>query len=214
MIAEPMTTLTDYLLALLAAWLGVRLLRPWAAARPRARTLLAASFATIALAAVVGGTSHGFRPFLGDGANAALWKVTVLSVGATACLFVAASAYASLSTRPRRILLGIVIAQLIVYTTWMMRHDEFFWVIVNYVPQMVVVLVLQCVQIRRGAPGAGWLVAGLLVTLGSAAIQASGFTLHRHFNHNDLYHVVQMAGMMLLFRGGRSIRDHPVADTS
>ncbi len=208
MIAEPVTTLTDYLLAMLAAWLGARLLRQTAVPRSRSRTLLAGSFWSIALAALAGGTSHGFAPYLGDGARTALWKLTVLAVGATAFLFVVASAYASLRARPRRILLAIVTAQLVVYTGWMMRHDDFIWVIVNYVPQMVGVLVLQSVQMARRAPGAGWLVAGLLLTLGGAAIQASGLAVHRYFNHNDLYHVVQMAGMVLLFRGGRSMRDH------
>jgi hypothetical protein len=206
MIAEPMTTLTDYMLAALAAWLVVRLLRGSTASR--ARTLLAASFLSIGIAALVGGTLHGFLPYLGDATGTLLWKLTVLAIGASAFLFVAASAYASLRATPRRILLAIGMVQLAAYAAWMVRHDDFVWVIVNYVPQMVVVLALQSVRMWRGAAGAGWLISGLLLTLTGAAIQASGFALHRHFNHNDLYHVVQMAGLVLLYRGGQVIRDH------
>ena len=29
--------------------------------------------------------------------------------------------------------------------------------------------------------------------------------LHRHFNHNDLFHIVQMIGMYLMFEGGQEI---------
>lgn len=41
----------------------------------------------------------------------------------------------------------------------------------------------------------------------AASVQASGFALHRHFNHNDLYHVIQIAAMVLLFVGARQLRD-------
>ncbi len=205
MIVDPMTTLTDYLLAVLAVWLGKRLLKQSSASR--ARTLFAVSFWSIGLAAFAGGTSHGFGAYLGVGAHSFLWKLTVLAIGATVFLFLAASAHASLRARPRRILLVMAIVQLIVYAAWMLRHDDFIWVIANYVPQIAAVLALQLVQMYRGVAGAGWLVAGLLVTLAAAAIQASGVALHRHFNHNDLYHVVQMAGMVLLYRGSWPIRD-------
>ena len=206
MFAEPMTMLTDYLLAVLAVWLGARLWRH--SAEIRARTLLAASFCSIGFAALVGGTLHGFRPVLGDQAYALLWKFSVLAIGVTAFLFLASSAYASLRAGPRRGLLTMAIILLVVYVAWMVQHDEFIWVIVNYVPQVIVVLGLQVVQVYRGVAGAGWLVGGLLVTLAAAMIQVSGFAPHRHFNHNDLYHVVQMAGIVLLFRGGWLIGDY------
>ncbi len=206
MILDPVTTLTDYLLAVLAAWLGARLLKR--SSGSRARTLFATSFWSIGLAAFAGGTWHGFGSYLGDGASIFLWKITVLAIGATVFLFLAASAYASLRARARRILLMMAIVQLVAYAAWMVRHDAFIWVIANYLPQIAAVMVLQLVQMYRGAAGAGWLVVGLLVTLAAAAIQASGVALHRHFNHNDLYHVVQMAGMVLLYRGALLIRDY------
>jgi hypothetical protein len=31
--------------------------------------------------------------------------------------------------------------------------------------------------------------------------------LHRHFNHNDLYHVIQVAAMLLFYRGARRLTD-------
>jgi hypothetical protein len=33
-------------------------------------------------------------------------------------------------------------------------------------------------------------------------VQMSGFALHRHFNHNDLYHVIQIVALWLLHLGG------------
>ena len=55
--------------------------------------------------------------------------------------------------------------------------------------------------------GAGWVAAGVAVSFAGAVVQQSGFSLHRHFNHNDIFHLIQMAGLYLLYRGGVLLRD-------
>jgi len=45
---------------------------------------------------------------------------------------------------------------------------------------------------------------GLSVIAG--LVQASGFTLHQHFNHNDLYHLIQIAGVVLLYHGAKRLQ--------
>jgi uncharacterized protein DUF6962 len=52
-----------------------------------------------------------------------------------------------------------------------------------------------------------WLIAGILTTLGGFAIQLSGFRSHQDFNHNDAYHLIQIAGLYLFFRGARLLED-------
>ena len=47
----------------------------------------------------------------------------------------------------------------------------------------------------------GWMLAGVAVSVMGALVQASGFALHAHFNHNDLYHVIQIGAMFLFYRG-------------
>jgi hypothetical protein len=39
------------------------------------------------------------------------------------------------------------------------------------------------------------------------AIQMSGFGLHRDFNHNDIFHVIQIVAMFLFFKGARDLQD-------
>lgn len=51
-------------------------------------------------------------------------------------------------------------------------------------------------------PCAGWLLAGYGVSIMAAFIQMSGLRFFEHFNHNDLYHLVQLIAMTLLFRAG------------
>ena len=49
-----------------------------------------------------------------------------------------------------------------------------------------------------------WILHPAMMDLatGFAMDLIEAFALHEHFNHNDLYHVVQMAGTYLLYRTG------------
>jgi hypothetical protein len=50
-------------------------------------------------------------------------------------------------------------------------------------------------------------VSGILVSFVASLIQQSGFALHQHFNHNDIFHVIQLLALWLLYRGGRLLDD-------
>ena len=52
---------------------------------------------------------------------------------------------------------------------------------------------------------AALVVASQLVAILGAAIQALELAPHPAFNHNDLFHVVQMGAILLLVRGAREV---------
>jgi hypothetical protein len=45
-------------------------------------------------------------------------------------------------------------------------------------------------------------MAGIGVSLAGALLQRAGLSLHRHFNHNDLFHVLQTIGIYFYYRAG------------
>ncbi len=53
-----------------------------------------------------------------------------------------------------------------------------------------------------------WLIVGLVASLVGLVIELCGLDLHQNFNHNDLYHVVQMVALYLFYRGARLLKDH------
>jgi len=70
---------------------------------------------------------------------------------------------------------------------------------------MATVLILHAFRHRE--PGSRPILAGVAVSALAAGVQASGLSLHANFNHNDLYHVVQIAATVLFYRGASTIRD-------
>lgn len=205
-LAEPMTMLTDYVLAGVTGWLGWRL---WRGRQGQAsRSCWALAFAALTLAALLGGTHHGFAPYLGEGVLYLLWKATVLAVGVASFAMLAGSSLAMTNGRVRRVLLALALAKLALYTGWMLFHDRFIYVIVDTGATMLGVAALHAgPALRRGDRASRDVLGAVGVSVLAAGVQASGFGLHRHFNHNDLYHVIQIVAMLLFYRGAAALRD-------
>lgn len=206
-VTEPMTLITDYALAALSVVLGLYLLR--AELRERISVQLwAACFLVTAFGGISGGTYHGLGSLLGDGTKALLWKVTMCSIGLASFFMLAGTVVASISRPWRRWLLAAILLKLVLYTSWALRDDSFRSAIYDYGSAMVGVLLLQGLAIYRGEiERAGWLIAGVIVSFAAAGVQQSGLTLHQHFNYNDLYHLIQMGALYLLYRGARVLKD-------
>jgi hypothetical protein len=184
---EPATVLTDYALGAVAAWVSFQLFRH----PQRSRRYWALAFAALAAGAFLGGTWHGFvRSDL-------LWKATVLSVGVASFGMVAGSA---LAVAHGRLLLILAVIKLAAYTAWMLLHDEFIYVVLDTGVALLVVAALHLWKWN------GPILAGVALSAVAGLVQASGFKLHEHFNHNDLYHVIQTVAVLLLYRGAKRLQ--------
>ena len=135
-IQEPMTLATDYALAALGVWFGVDLLRR----RGKATRLWAYGFFALAAGAFFGGTAHGFVDWLGPDGHALVWKVTTFSIGFASFFLLAATAAGVLPCKLSRALMLVAAAKLAIYIAWMSVHDEFRYVIYDYGPSMLGVL--------------------------------------------------------------------------
>lgn len=206
MISEPVTTLTDYALAGVCWWFGVRLLL--SREGNFSRLSWAVAFLALASAAFLGGTHHGFAPLMGEIAAALLWKLTVLAIGIFGFGMVAGSACATVRGALRAALLTATGIQLAVYTAWMLGHDEYRYVVFDTAAAMLTLVALHTyAAIGRGDRASYWILGGVALSTVAAAAQFFHLAFHEYFNHNDLYHVIQIAAMTLFYRGGKLLRD-------
>ena len=205
-VAEPMTMLTDYALAGVTGWLAWLLFR--GREGYRARAFWALAFATLALAAALGGTWHGFSPAFAEFAVILVWKVTVFAVGIGSFGMLAGSAIAVTTGGVRKSLVAISVVKLAIYSGWMVWHSEYIYVIADTSTALVLVAALHLWSLSHDRYHASrWILGGVAVSVLAAGVQASGFAFHRHFNHNDLYHVIQIVAMILFYMGAKQLRD-------
>src|SRR5688572_16899499 len=85
-----------------------------------------------------------------------------------------------------------------IWTT--MISSDFLWVIIDY---GIALLIVAVVQLTRRGPSTPWVIGSIAVSVIGALVQMSGLRLHEHFNHNDLYHVIQFVALWLLYRAGK-----------
>jgi glucan phosphoethanolaminetransferase (alkaline phosphatase superfamily) len=87
----------------------------------------------------------------------------------------------------------------------MAAHDEFIYIIAFYGFLMLATLVVCIVRYRIAPRACSLIISGIAIAAIAAAVQASHVHLFTHFNHNDLYHVIQMVSLYVIYRGAREI---------
>ena len=201
-ISEPTTLFTDYALAVLTLLWGIRLFRTGQQSKQTSTLLWGLGFLATASASLWGGTFHGFRPHLGEALAVVLWKMSVYSVGFASFFMLSAIVLICVKHSWLPWALGVVALKFLVFAIWMMSHSEFRFVVYDYASAMMVILLLQIhAGMSRRAKSAVWIVGGVLIGLAGGVIQMKNFYLHEYFNHNDLFHVLQMAAFYLFYRG-------------
>jgi len=208
-ITEPMTTATDYMITVAAFWFAAQLLVPQTNRAQLSRCSWGVAFVFLGLGAFFGGTNHGFATHLDQSWLNLLWIGALYSVGLAMFFVLVGTISGSVANRTLRLFFyaySVVVCS--AYAWWLINHDDFVYAVVNNLFTFIIICVIQVsALVRHQAESAKWILSGVAVSVLSAAIQRSGYDLHVHFNHNDLYHIVQIAGLYLFYRGASVLQD-------
>jgi hypothetical protein len=192
-----MTAFTDFLLCLLSLTFGIRL----RGGTSRARSLWSLAFLASSLGSLTGGLYHAFQPTLLPISLTILWKITALAIGTAGLLLFSGTTQAFVPQRTAPILTLAANALFVTYLAWMATHDEFIYIIAFYGFLMLATLVICIVRYRIAPRACALIISGIAIAAIAAAVQASHIRLFAHFNHNDLYHVIQMVSLYVMYRG-------------
>lgn len=99
-LTEPVTAVTDGLLAMASASFGLFLFRSRGSSQ--AKLLWASGFLTAAVAAMLGGAFHGLAAYLEPATRDTMWNLTIALIGVTMGFMVAAGLSSRLNRHARR----------------------------------------------------------------------------------------------------------------
>jgi hypothetical protein len=207
MMSEPDVTLTDYGLAIECAVLALLLLRQGNFHGPL-RIWFALFFASVGLAALAGGTVHGFFPGEETLGHAILWPTVLIAIGFTALAGWAIGARLLFAPRPACLIWVIAAIGFVGYCMVVVFISRTFTVaVMTYVPALLfLATAFTAVYARSRAPELLFGVGGLVLTLVAAGLQQLKIGLHPvYFNHNALYHLIQALALLMIFKGARWI---------
>ncbi|MBW4467940.1 MAG: hypothetical protein KME07_21145 [Pegethrix bostrychoides GSE-TBD4-15B] len=197
--SEPITTLTDYALAGVACIFAGFLLRIGWLKRQVSVGCWGMAFGFVALAAALGGTCHGFSAQLGA-LGYDLWRAMIYSLSWASLMLLSGSVIGS-SVRPYR---NWLLLAALIKTLWLWGSSPHFEAAaLDYMISLGIALLLQA---WRPAAASPWLASGIL-TSGLALILLHGQPSVGGLTGADLYHLVQLIGLGLLYQGAKRLRD-------
>lgn len=197
--SESAVALTDYLLLAECVGFAAYLRR---SKRSLERSLWLAFFSSTGVAALTGGTYHGFFPGQSVGVGGALWLATLLAIGVTGFAELGLAARLRFSAKAARACMAAGGALLAVYVAVVVFGSRPFIVaIVYYAPAGLFWLTMLILEHRERSDRASLLgAAGVAASFLAAAVQMFRASIASlGLDHNSLYHLIQAAGLALLF---------------
>ncbi|MCE7939675.1 MAG: hypothetical protein DYG90_14065, partial [Chloroflexi bacterium CFX6] len=133
---------------------------------------------------------------------------SLAAIGAAGAGMLAAVLRATVPAPAQGWLIALTAAKLMVYLVRLARRPVFRTAIVDYGTAMLAVALLQAWSAWRGdAPAAPWILGAVGLSLAGSAVQQARLGLGPRFNHNDVYHVIQMVALYVFYRGGALLVD-------
>lgn len=201
MLMEPDVALTDYGLAIECMVLA-GLIYAYGAQGNALRFRFIAFFIALGVAALIGGTFHGFFGNQSPLGLTVLWPATLVAIGMAALALWSIGATLIFSERVANWVLWGALFAFGVYVLLILFSSRAFWIaIINYIPAAIFLFVALLVMYSRN--GMRYLlvgVGGIVLTFIAATVQYTGISIHpRYFNHNALYHLIQAVALFLIY---------------
>jgi hypothetical protein len=167
----------------------------------------ASAFGGLGAAGALGAAAHGLR--LSQRAHATLWRALYLTLGLTVALFAAAATGDGWGERAGRRALPLLLLSALGFYGASQHLARGFLVFVIYEAIALLYALAVYTSLARGGrlAGAQLTAAGILISIIAAAVQASRMRtslIGMPFDHNGLFHLVQIAGLPVLAAGVRA----------
>lgn len=203
---EQTTAVTDALLFAIALLFAVMVS---AASRDSDRTkgrIWTAILGLLAVAGILGAIAHGFK--MSPRTNELIWMPLNLVLGLTVALFVIGAVYDLRGFSVPRALIPIMLAVGFFFFGVTVAVPGSFLVFVLYeaAAMLFALAVYILLSVRGTLPGAQLMAVGVFISIVAAAVQASGaitFTWIWEFDHNGVFHLIQVFGLVFILIGLR-----------
>ncbi len=167
-------------------------------------TLWIWNFGLLALASILGTIAHGIK--MSEASHTLLWYPIYLSLGLLVALFSVAVVYDLWGEAiARRILPVMIVIGIGFFGFTLVWPDNFLiFIIYEAVGMLFALAGYTWVTYRGHLKGAWFMAVGILVTIIAAGVQVSNictFTFIWSFDHNGVYHLIQMVGIVFLVAG-------------
>jgi len=204
---EQTTALTDFILGLIVVGVFLSLYRLRSHANMPKVDIWLYAFGFLGLASFIGAPAHGLA--MSPGLNFWLWQLIYLALGLVIAMFVTATVFDLWGENAyRRVLWPMVAVAIVFYLITVLISDSFLTFVAYEAVAMLFALAgYVYLAARHKLKGAWWMVAGILLTILAAVVQASGakgVVIFAGLDNNGVFHLIQWFGVLTLWLGLRT----------
>jgi hypothetical protein len=201
---EQTTAATDVVLSILAFIVALKVYKAGNDVDSRKTRIWVWAFGLLTFASATGAIAHGLQ--MSKLTNFVLWQPLNLALGVAIGLFVAGVVYDFRNFSLPKMLVPILLVFAIIFFTITVILPNTFIIFIIYeaIAMLFAFVVYTILSLRRTIKGAGFMAVGILVTIIAAAIQAIEtikVSLIWTFDHNGIFHIVQMIALIILLKG-------------
>ena len=204
--AEQTTAFTDLILGLAALLLAVYVFRLGTRTDAKKGYIWSGAFFLLSVASIIGAFAHGFQ--MSERTNTILWHPLNLALGLTISLFAAGVVYDLKNRLLPKWVLPIFMGTGVVFfvVTLLISGTFLIFILYEAVALLFALTTYIILAVKKTVRGARLMAAGILITIVAAALQATGainITVIWEFDHNGVFHVVQIIALVFFFFGLR-----------
>lgn len=202
-INEPVTMLTDYLITVYCLWLVFLIEIKGELNLENPMIIGSLLIGSIGISAFFGGSAHGWKLIMNESKIKSIWILTRLGLGLCTFLFILfALQISNVSDNLYLLILIIGIIQLMVNSYIVFISDKFLFTVINYLISLSLIFVLKLVSYVYSPDIISlWLIGSIGITFIGSFVQVKGISLNdKYFNHNDLYHIIQLPAIYCIYR--------------
>jgi hypothetical protein len=202
---EQTTAATDLLLAILAFIVTLRVYKSGKGIDLIKTRIWTWVFGLLTFASAIGAVAHGFQ--MSKLTKFVLWQPLNLALVVTICLFAAGIVYDLKNFRLPKALVPILLVSAIIFFALTVIFPDALTTVfikVEAIAMLFAFVVYTILASRKTIKGAGLMAAGILVTIIAAVIQAIKtirIIFIWQFDHNGIFHIVQMIAIIFLLQG-------------
>lgn len=201
---EQTTAITDILLAMVA---GILIILIWKKCRqidPKKTLIWVVAFGFLAVAATLGAIAHGFE--MSMELNTLIWYPINLFLGFTVAFFTAGVIYdINRYGIAGYVIVILILSSLLFFVVTIIIPNSFLiFILYEAVAMFFALFSYMVLAVRRKLKGAWLMSSGILLSILASAIQATGsfhFIMFWEFNHNGIFHLIQIPGLYFLYAG-------------
>lgn len=199
-IHEPSSSISDFILSLFCFFWFYDLWKLFLIHKLNIHFLSSILFFVLAISSILGSFFHMFAKMISNKLIGFNFKIAVFTIGLV-LLLISFIYIDILLEHNLKFIVGCLFLFLIIYFYYQYVSKNFNKLIISLLPIILFIIFGIYIQLTNNYIGSKETLFGFLIIFLGLIVWKSGFSIHKNFNKNDIFHYISIIGLWFLYQG-------------